>query len=323
MCDGNIDMKRLTIIIPVYNAEKSIIRCVESILSQMAEEDELILLNDGSSDNSLKIIREYEKKYSCVRGIDKENTGVAETRNLGIDLANGKYLLFVDNDDYIEADYLDRYYNAIETGNYDCVLGGYRRVSDTRVLFEIKAYNSDWYKLMLVAPWAKIYRTSFIKEHQIHFLNYSTGEDTYFNILMYSKSPRIGVINYTGYNWWFNNESVSNTSQRGFNSDIDILYLLNCLLDVSGKEGLYKYYYLRYIVWHLLFSGRMASSEDFLHEYKRCFKWLAEKGIGKKYPLFSVRFKPEPLKNRIAIKLMVILDRTHLMSCFAKMYCKG
>lgn len=90
-----------SVVIPVYNAEKTLRRCVDSLLRQDCSEVELILVNDGSKDGSLEICREYARQYDCVRVIDKPNGGVSTARNAGLDAAQGIYVLFVDSDDYV------------------------------------------------------------------------------------------------------------------------------------------------------------------------------------------------------------------------------
>ena len=166
-------MKELTIIIPVYNAEKHIRRCLDSILPQLQETYELLLINDGSTDHSLGLIKEYEEKYPAViRVIDKQNEGVALTRDLGVKEAQGKYICFVDNDDDVEEDYFETYLEAIRNTDYDIVIGGYQRTDDHHTKYEVRALESPWYKFTVPAPWAKIYRRSFLLENKIHFLNY-------------------------------------------------------------------------------------------------------------------------------------------------------
>ena len=123
-------MKKATIIIPVYNSEKYIKRCMESILSQIDETFEVLLINDGSNDRSEDIIDSYAKKYpGIVRVISKKNEGTAKTRNLGIREARGEFIFFIDNDDFVDDGYFKRFINAIDEKS-DIVVGGYRRVED-------------------------------------------------------------------------------------------------------------------------------------------------------------------------------------------------
>lgn len=314
-------MKRITVIIPVYNAENNISKCLDSIVIQLSEEDELLLIDDGSTDNSYNILCGYEKNYPFIRVIKQENIGVANTRNRGIYEAKGKYICFIDNDDYVDGDYFEKFYEAIEKNKSDIVIGGYRRVSDKGVKFSIKPVKGEWYKLMVVAPWSKLYRRKFLTDNDIKFLNYGIGEDIYFNFNAYTKTENINVIPYSGYNWWFNTKSISNTSQRGFNKNIDVCYLLNQLLDITGKDGIYNYYYLRYAVWYLLFSGKNAKRDEFMMEYKKIFKWLKKNNISHNFLKYQFSIGGEGLLNRIAVGTIIILDKLKIMDLFTRFYC--
>lgn len=315
-------MKRITVIIPVYNAETKITRCVESIAPQLTLEDEILLINDGSTDNSIQVIRELEQSWDMVRAIDKQNEGVAKTRNLGLQEAEGEYICFIDNDDFVDADYFKTYYETICEGGFDLVMGGYRRVTDQEVLFSMDGMSSEWYKLIVVAPWAKIYRSEFLKENKITFLDYCIGEDIYFNFLVYAKTNNIKIIKYSGYNWWFNEASISNTSQRGFQRNVSIEYLMDKLYDITGKQKIYDLFYVRYVIWYLLFSGKNAAKEEFMREYHTGIQWLREKNISINFPVFSSMLKGEKMSNRWIIFIFTWLHRLKLVNIFADIYCK-
>ena len=112
------------IIVPIYNVEKYLRKCIESILNQTLENIEVILINDGSTDNCGKIIDEYEKQDKRVISIHKENGGQSSARNMGLDIAKGKYIGFIDSDDYIDEYMYESLYNAIENSKADiCVCG--------------------------------------------------------------------------------------------------------------------------------------------------------------------------------------------------------
>ena len=154
-------MNKVSIIVPIYNAEKTVKRCIDSILNQSYKNFELLLINDGSKDQSLKVIKEYKDKRIVV--IDKKNEGVARTRNLGIEKATGDYIMFIDNDDYIDNDYVDTYVNEIINSKSDLVIGGYRRVNNKKkILFYKSPDNYPWTKYIIMAPWAKIFNRKFI-----------------------------------------------------------------------------------------------------------------------------------------------------------------
>ena len=99
---------KYSVIIPVYNAEKTLKRCLDSLLGQKRQDVEIILINDGSSDRSGEIIDEYRRKYGSIVSLEQENSGVSAARNRGLNAATGTYILFVDSDDFIESDMVER-----------------------------------------------------------------------------------------------------------------------------------------------------------------------------------------------------------------------
>lgn len=125
----------ISIIIPVYNVEKYIGKCIDSLIKQKYDNLEIILIDDGSSDNSGEICDKYAKKDKRIKVIHKKNSGQADSRNIGISKASGKYIGFVDSDDYIDKDYYNRLYKTLVKNNADVVTCKYQNV-----------YNDDYRK---------------------------------------------------------------------------------------------------------------------------------------------------------------------------------
>ena len=317
-------MRKVSIIIPIYNAENTIEKCISSILKQTYKDYELLLIDDGSTDNSLKVIKKYSK-YKNIRILNQENHGVAYTRNRGIKEATGDYIMFIDNDDFIDSDYIEKHITTISKENSDIVISGYRRINvENKVLHEEKLRDTYWSRFIITAPWAKVYRRNFLLKNNIEFLSYGIGEDVYFNLLIYSFEPKITILNYIGYNWFFNTKSVSNTSQKGLNKEVDILFLLNKIIEKYDNINDYlSYYLIRYYIWYLLFSGRNANKKDFILEYNRIKKWYNDNKVSLKFSPFSKKINGETLKNRIIVFTFLALEKMHLIGLFAKFYCKG
>ena len=314
----------ISVIIPVYNAQDGIKRCVDSLLNQSFKNFEIILLNDGSKDNSLNILKEYELKYSFVRVIDKQNEGVAVTRNKGILLAEGDYTMFMDNDDFVDSDYIETFYQAIHEKKLDLVIGGYKRVNqDNQIIFSQDIQQSEWSKYIIMAPWAKIYRTEFLKTNNLEFFDYSIGEDIIFNLAAYKTTDKIGLLDYKGYNWYYNNQSISNTSQRGFSPKIDILVLFSKILDLGKPSELVVYYLKRYYVWYLLFSGRSSSDQEFIQQYIRIKEWLKENKLISTISPLSKKVQGERFQTKISLIVFLSIEKLRLVPLFAKIYCKG
>ena len=114
-----VDKDLITVVVPVYNVEKYIKKCIDSIINQTYKNIEIILVNDGSTDNSGKICNDYAKKDCRIKVIHKENGGLSDARNFGIENTTGKYITFVDSDDYIEIDYVEYLYNLVVKNKVD------------------------------------------------------------------------------------------------------------------------------------------------------------------------------------------------------------
>lgn len=120
-------MKKVSIIVPIYNAEKYLKRCLNTIINQTYKNIEIILINDGSKDNSLNILKEYQNNDSRIIIIDKNNTGVSDSRNYGINKASGEYVAFVDSDDWLELDMIEQMIKVINEKKVDIVRCNYFR----------------------------------------------------------------------------------------------------------------------------------------------------------------------------------------------------
>lgn len=312
---------KVTIIVPVYNAEKTINKCVASILSQSYRDFELMLINDGSKDNSLKVIKKIKDDRITI--IDKENEGVAKTRNFGIRKAKGEYIMFVDNDDFIEKDCLKNFVDNLD--NCDVIMGGYKRVSNKGTIFTQKLADTIWSRYIVMAPWSKLYRKDFLIKNNIEFLDYKIGEDVYFNMQVLTKTAKIKTIPTMDYNWFYNDESVSNTIQKGLNEEVDITILLNNIISLDNFfDNEYNVFYIkRYVIWYLLFSGKESTSKEFMKEYHRLNNWKKEKNIKSKIGFLSPKLKGEPIKFRMACFVFSVFDKLHMIGLFSKIYCKG
>lgn len=277
-------MKKISVIIPVYNGEAYISRCIESILAQTKfplEEIEINLLNDGSTDSSTNILQGYAADHpSIIRVFEHENRGIAETRNRGINVASGKYLIFMDQDDFIDKDYISTFYREAEAGDSDVVVGGYRRPSQKgKVIFTSDARASDWRMYKQGSVWAKIHRRDFIKNNNIKFYD-GYGEDVVFSCIENVYSKKIKQIEYTGYNWFYNEDSVSNTTQKKLD-DVYIkkaIDLLNTLKQVFGDNiTTLQYQTMLYVIpgW-MLNCVRQNNSSQFLTATSAIFKWFEQ-----------------------------------------------
>lgn len=325
-------MEKVTIIIPVYNSEKYIGRCLDSVISQSYTDFKILVVNDGSKDNSQQIINKYKSRYpEKIISIEQENKGVAVTRNESIKKAMGKYIMFIDNDDFIDKDYIKTYISTIEEGDYDAVIGGYRRPDENgKIVRTLPLKESEWAKFMIMTPWAKIFKKQYLIDNDIEFLKNNIGEDIYFNLKAMLLSKKIKVIEYIGYNWLFNTTSVSNTKQKNI-QNLQVYELLNSCYDMLKEEKLLdknyeilKTHFTRYIIWLLSFSTKGLSYEIISKEYDNLFKWLEERFPDYKKNKMISYTKPygEVFNIRFLVKSFMIAHNLHLGKILTYVYSK-
>lgn len=211
---------KVSILIPVYNVEKYLSRCIESVLSQNFLNYEVILVDDGSSDRSGNICDEYSKKYpNIIKVIHKMNGGHNSARLSGFQIACGKYIMFLDSDDYLLPNALSILYNKIEEG-YDIVRGGYKMVSvKSEKLF---SRNDDWciegnktFREKLIYGnidsflWGGLYKKELLKENDFKdIIDLSIGEDWCTNFILASRIKKVYILKDIIYAYWVNEKSI-------------------------------------------------------------------------------------------------------------------
>ena len=317
----------VSVIVPVYNGAKYLRRCVDSVFACGFESLEILLLDDGSADGSWGIIGEYERaRPGVVRAFSHENMGVARTRNKGIELAGGKYILFLDQDDWFDRDYIQRFYDAIESSGADVVVGGYKRPDASgRIVLSRLLPGKGYYRYITVAAWGKIHRAAFLKDNGVGFFDNNIGEDVVFCMHEAILSSRFAFVPYTGYNWYLNTESVSETEYKGFRESIGLFRFLEKLGGFEyGDRRIEEYSVLKSALYYLMHSGRASTPEKYREVYAEIMGWVTER-----YPSFTRnRFlnfglPGETIKVRAAVSILVMVHRAGMIGLFAKLYCKG
>lgn len=206
---------KLSVIVPIYNVEKYIERCINSILNQTFKDFELILINDGSTDKSGEICEKYRHLDKRIIVINKKNNGVSSARNSGMELAKGEYIQFIDSDDWIEDNLFDIIIKKLENDNSDILFFGFkyddengnlikekkycnRTITKELNLYAIKLYQKDLFGY----TWCKIFKTSIIKENNIKFnAKLSFCEDEEFTCKYYKYVNKVSIINISYYHY--------------------------------------------------------------------------------------------------------------------------
>lgn len=200
-------MTKVSVIVPVYNTEKYLRRCLDSLVNQTIDNIEIIVINDCSPDNSKEILKEYEKKYKDKIKVfhNKTNKGIGYNRNYGIEKANGEYIGFVDSDDWVNETMYDKLYKKAKKDNLDLVLCNFHKMLERENdLQEIASNEISYFKntnlkqtpnLLLdveLAPWNKLYKKELLDG--INFPENLKYEDTIFVLKAMARSKKIGMV---------------------------------------------------------------------------------------------------------------------------------
>lgn len=292
-----------SIIVPVYNVEKYLNRCIDSILSQSFKDFEVLLIDDGSTDKSGEICDEYAQKDERIRVFHKENGGVSSARNLGLDNARGEWIAFCDSDDDLRIDALNIYNDASNQSNGDLLVFGHDVLTeDGSVLCrtEYKAdsmISSDYIKRILrykteSSPWGKLYRTSLTKSLTFNE-NLKIGEDLLFNIEYALKCKSVVIFQGAVYNYYIhpvsalNNPNIINEYKKMSNV-VSRIFKENHLADDYENE--LTAFAIVNVIQPLTRLKQTPNKEqvEFLKTYKRNQTKLLSDVVGKYMNLFFI-----------------------------------
>ena len=261
-------MYKVSIVVPVYNCEEYLDKCITSLINQTLYDCEFIFVNDGSSDNSRDIINKYKLIDNRITLINQENSGVSVARNKGIKVSTGEYIGFVDADDYIELDMFETMYNAAKESDCDVVISNFEEELEGNK--NIIKYNFTKNKLLdkdyinkniipffiandsLNTAWNKIYKNKIIKDNKISFpKGVCLGEDGLFNINVFSNIDIVKYIDYCGYHY---REVKGSATRNLYNKDyfekaleVYNLDILNYCKTNLSREEIYKLKSIKFI----------------------------------------------------------------------------
>lgn len=212
--------KLISVVLPIYNVENYIEKCIESILNQTYSNIEIILVDDGSPDSCPEMCDEYAKKDKRVRVVHKENGGLSDARNAGIKVASGEYITFVDSDDYVDRDYIEFLYNTIEKENADIAIGAHRVLYDSGKIIEKATHENSILEPKEVlerilyddgidlSAWGKLYKMSLFED--IKFPKGRLFEDSATTYMLIDKAKKIAINSESKYNYIIRKDSISN-----------------------------------------------------------------------------------------------------------------
>ena len=322
---------KISIIVPIYNVEPYINRCLDSIINQTYTNLEIICINDGSIDNSLNILKEYQKKDKRIKIIDKKNAGVSAARNDGIKKTTGEYITFVDSDDWLELDAIEVLYNALKKEKVDVVRGNYcinysqednstKRQGNLYNITDRKLYTNDkdfgtsvinklidgtipCYVVLLLIKKEFLNNISF--KENIHYL-----EDTIFYHELMNKIKSIYFLDKVTYHYYDNKNSATKSSKNYYRNIFNIIEANKYICNIIKKSKFYEEYkiqnlnatHLTFVMeyFYIMHKNSIISNEQIIIEIN---KLLNNKDI--KTIIQIANIKSLPIRLRITMNLII------------------
>ena len=267
-------MSKISIIVPVYNAVAYLRKSLDSIVNQSYRDIEFIFVDDGSCDDSLAILKEYEVADKRVTVLHQENRGAGAARNYGMSVAGGKYLLFLDCDDIVETSMVEKMYARAETDNtdvhvcrsdlFDCATGERsdaswsvrREYLPLQEVFASTDIRKNFFEVFVWWPWDKMYRKKFLDEVNLRFQELSSTNDLFFVCAIVLMAKRISVLDEvlvhhrTG-----DKNSISNSREKSWDNFLCALEALETFLRNKGLYDRFRRDFINYVLnfslWHL------------------------------------------------------------------------
>lgn len=308
---------KISVIVPFYNVEEYISRCLYSIINQSYRNIEIILVDDGSTDRSSEIAKEYASKDDRIILISQKNSGQAAARNVGLRNATGDYISFVDSDDWLEVNMLERLIKIMELANSDIVQCRFQFDNDAirqhtaYRLFDVAELKSKndiitdalLVKNILVAPWAKLFKKSFLIDNNLFFEEGIVNEDTLFTLKLSCFANNISFSNDILYHAIERPGSTSRGSYKRLCSHMVIA--LNQAKEFYIKQGIFDQYesifkarYIKSIQYNLLQAAQRLP----FSQYKDIWKWNMQNSEYNEFNRHAFR-KYLPIVNRVLLSI--------------------
>ena len=278
---------KLSIIMPIYNDEKLLLKSIDSVINQNIDDFELICINDGSTDNSLNVLNNYESKYDFIKIISQENKGPSKTRNKGIEIASGEYIAFLDSDDiFVDENALNKMYELAIKYDADVVSSNIQFVEQDYSIkknphYELGDYiqfdeygciDSKDYGIPF-AFYKNIFKREFLIKNEIHFPNLSVGEDPVFMAKVLTNTSKIVTTPLVLYGYNYSNGGVVNNKINSYEKKREYIKHFKCVFDILDENSfhesskLYERQLFGFLNWNENINDR-----DLLEIYNECFK---------------------------------------------------
>lgn len=274
----------ISIVVPIYNVEKYLERCITSLVNQSYKNIEIILVNDGSTDNSKEIAEKYNSNYDFISLVNKQNGGLSDARNKGLECCKGEYVLFVDSDDTLNIDTCEIIERTIKNYNIniDMLACGFTKIENNEKkkyihsskmnIFDGKKFmkNEIYTKTLFMASWSYIYRREFLQKNNLKFKKGILHEDEEFTPRALLKAETILPMDSCFYNYYINPNTITTKKDKRRNAidlyetclSLELLY--NQLKDSDFKTMMLDSLVVKYL--NIFQSGKLfVYGEEYMH----------------------------------------------------------
>ena len=329
-------MPAVSVIIPVYNSEKYVEKCIRSVMSQTMRNLEILVINDGSTDKSREILEHLAAEDERIRLFHQENSGVAAARNRGVESSSGKYITFVDGDDYLKQDYIEKMYDFAEKEDLDMVICGLTYVDESgkelnRVIPGVyKRFENEEWTFRISAVCSHLYRRILWEQYNVSFQNGERGEDMPVSLFFSAVCRRINTIQECGYFYVQHAGSAIHNFKGLQNYSLPYKGLENTIqkvqkTGVQNSPDFYELFVMR-ILSTCLFQLAPGAARAKMKELCDYIVYILENYFPKYYKNKKARITAGtdiPLAQKAAVKLLILLVRTRLLYTVGKVMSKN
>lgn len=337
MSENNV---KISIIMPAYNAENYLQETLESVFDQNFDSYELIIINDGSTDNTQKIIDEYAEKYKGkLFAYEQKNQGQSATRNRALEYVSGEYIAFVDADDILEKDYLKTLYNACQERHADMAIGGYKKfvTGSTEIVYSRNA--ADWdvefengiHHVFQYSPCGKLYSSQYIKSHNFKFSEGEQLEGGPYGVMTHIVADEVVVLDYQGYLYRIHNESTMGNVRKKlarpkvpYKGIEDAIQQVRRYKKEEAVDKVLEYCIVKVLAGLTTNMYKSCDTETRKEICKYCYYILKKyfPNVEKNPYIGIFKLKKIPFVHRMAVQLFVIAYKMHMLYPFSLLVSK-
>ncbi len=260
---------KVSVIVPVYNAEKFLARCLESLVNQTQTDLEIVVINDGSTDNSQSIIDQFQQRYPQIKAYKTENQGIAATRNYGLSKITGEYFGFLDSDDYADSSMFEELYNTAKKEDAEIVVSNFTWIYPHKEVLQKEGpylVGKEMIIHLFATLWNKLYKTEWVMQTQLQFPVGNRYEDAYFLYCITPRVKKLAFVDQAFVSYVQHDASITHTHNNQVKNMITVFELIVEYYKENGWYDQYKeeleYLHIRFFLGNSFLRSSQIQDKD-------------------------------------------------------------